>query len=153
MWIRISLFLHTTLSALLIADEVVYNSPTYENSVAVLKTAFKSFIIIFFLLVFLFYWYRKILPQIKSSASISKNMEIVERLCVDPTTFLFLVRVGDTYQVISSSNKNITLIDSFKKDELDISISENVPNKNVFSDYLSGFMKKKEKEVAENKEI
>lgn len=105
-------------SVFLFADQLAYDSPVVDNTVGLMRSLFKSFVLIVVMLLLFAWWKKKMLPALSVRTSPQQNMRIVEKLFLDYTTMLYLVEVGGQYQVYGVSNKNLTLLNSFKKTEI-----------------------------------
>lgn len=125
----------------LLAEEAVYNPQFSGDPVSLIRSFVKSMVIIIVMLAIFFYWHKKILPQNKAVGSAGSYMRIIDKLNLDYTTVLYLVEVGNAYQLLTVSNKNITGLSSFKKSELKLELKGKVADQPVFSDYFKKLIK------------
>jgi flagellar biogenesis protein FliO len=125
-----------------IAADVVYDSPIVDGSVGLIKSFVKSMAIVIVLLVLFFYWKKYLLPKMSGLPVQNQNMKVVEKIFLDYTTVLYLVEIAGKYQVYSVSNKNVSLMGSFNKNELNL-MPEKEPGKQMnFKDVLLAFTRK-----------
>lgn len=123
------------------AEEAVYNSQFSGDPVSLIRSFVKSMVIIVVMLAIFFYWHKKILPQNKAVGSAGSYMKIIDKLNLDYTTILYLVEVGNVYQLLTVSNKNIVGLSSFKKSELKLELKGKVAAQPIFADYLKKLIK------------
>jgi len=83
--------------------------------------------------------------------------ENLEKIYLDYTTVLYLVEVGNVYQLLTVSNKNVNNVNTFKKDELKLNLSPAIDiqdkDKKSFKDYLNTILKKKRPPEQKNNNI
>lgn len=135
--------------AVLVAEDITYNSPLIDGSVGVMKSFIKSLLLIALMFALFVWWKRKILPGMSIQGGMQHNMKIVEKLMLDYTTTLYLVEVGGQYQVYGVSNKNLTMLNNLKG----VAIKSPVEKKTVLPtfkaqlDLLTGKTKTKKKKA------
>jgi flagellar biogenesis protein FliO len=125
---------------LLNAEEVIYKSPFQDNSVMIVQYMVKSFLIVLFLILFMAYWYKKILPNLKITSQHS-NIKVCDRVQLDPTTVVYLLEIGNQYQTVISSSKNIMVTGNYKKNELKLQKAETPKKEPDFKEYLTKISK------------
>ena len=125
----------------LFAEELVYNSQFSADPVSLVRSFVKSMTIIVVMLLIFFYWHKKLLPQNKMLKTAGSNMKIIDKLNLDYTTILYLVEVGNVYQLLTVSNKNVTGLNSFKKSEFKLELKNKTAPQPVFADYLKKLIK------------
>lgn len=86
-------------------------SPVYDGS-TIIKSTIKSFFIVAMVLAFWLYWNKVILPGLNGGIVQNRNLQVIEKLQIDPTTAVYLVKVGDIYETIVTSNKQILRLET-----------------------------------------
>jgi flagellar biogenesis protein FliO len=86
-------------------------TPLY-NSGAIVSSTIKSMLIVVVLIAFWIYWNKVILPRLNGGVVQNRNMQLIEKLQVDPTTAVYLVKIGTTFETFVSSNRQITRLTS-----------------------------------------
>lgn len=81
-------------------------SPIYDGSIIV-KSTIKSMIIVVLLIAFWIYWNKAILPNLNGGLVQNRNLQVIEKLQLDPTTAVYLIKVGDGYEALVASNRQI----------------------------------------------
>lgn len=125
----------------LFAEEINYSSPLVDSSVGLIKSLVKSIIIVVVMLVLFAYWKKKILPSMVTKSVPGQKMRIIEKLFLDYTTTLYLVEIGNQYQIYGVSNKNIELMNSFKKSEIKFAENKSKAKEESFKKQLAFFSK------------
>jgi len=125
--------------SLLNAEEVIYNSPFQDNSVMIVQYMIKSFLIVLLLVLFMVYWYKKILPNLRISSP-NSNIKVKDRAQLDPTTTVYLLEIGGKYQTVISSSKNIVVTGNYNKNELKLPAKDE-PLTPDFKEYFSKITK------------
>jgi len=142
---KIHLFFLLNFAAFLQAEELVYTSPVVNESIGLVRTFVKSMLILAVIFALFVYWKKKLLPAMQLATMPGQRMKIVEKLFLDYTTVLYLVEIGDYYQVYGVSNKSLSLMNSFKKNELKLPVIKKTDLPPSFKDQLMVFYKKMEK--------
>lgn len=105
-------------------------------------------ILIFIGILALTYFVTKKMASFNKRMAFNKNMEIIEVLQLMQGQYLYIIKVGDEYHLIGSSQKgNMCYCTSLKSEQLDL---EQVKAKS-FSEQLSHLMKGKQVDEHENK--
>ncbi len=118
---RLVIFIFTSAVPLL-AEEITYNSPLVQGSAGVVKSFVKTIFFLGILLWGYYYWQTKLLPKLTMRGG-GPNMQVVEKINLDYTTVVYLVQIGTVYQVYAVSNKNVSLLNTFKNTELKLKSS------------------------------
>lgn len=135
----------------LFSEEAVYQSQFSGDPVSLIRSFVKSMFVIIALLLFFFYWHKKILPQNRAVGAAGSHMKIIDKLNLDYTTILYLVEVGNNYQLLTVSNKNITALNTFNKSELKLDLKKQPATPLVFADYFKKLIKPIAKKPLKNK--
>lgn len=101
-------------------------SPIYDGSV-IIKSTIKSVIIVALLIAFWIYWNKVILPGLNGGIVQNRNLQIIEKLQLDPTTAVYLLKIGNTYESIVTSNRQIARLNTGSLKTLKTTSKKNTP--------------------------
>ncbi|MDR2430952.1 MAG: hypothetical protein LBD99_01670 [Candidatus Margulisbacteria bacterium] len=93
----------------------------------------KSFVLIIVLLIFMYYWYRHILPKIQSQNNRQNNLRIKEKLALEPGTALYVLEIKGAHKLLIVSSKQTACYDLPK-------LEYKPAVKKEFSAYLAEFL-------------
>ena len=82
-------------------------TPLYDGSL-IIKSTMKSVFMVAVLLGFWAYWNKVLLPRISGGVTVNRNFQVIEKLQIDPTTAVYLIKVGEQYESFVASNRQIT---------------------------------------------
>lgn len=86
-------------------------SPIYDSSIIV-KSTIKSFVLVALLIAFWIYWNKVILPNLHGGVIQNRNLQVIEKLQIDPTTAVYVLKIGDAYETIVTSNRQVTRLNT-----------------------------------------
>lgn len=116
------------------------NGNNWSSTMAMIGQIF-SLIFIFIGLLFLTYYSTKWIVKVKSGASKSKNMKIIEGINIGVRSSLLIVKVGEQYFLLSVLKDSIAFLSEIKPENI-FEIEEESSNSLNFDKYLKDCVEK-----------
>lgn len=100
--------------------------------------------IIFLIVLGLSFFTTKWISNIQKKQSFHKNIEVIETFKITTNKYIQIVRTGEKYLVIAIGKDNISMLTQLEKEELTLTLGEEVPQKS-FSEILDKLKELKHK--------